>query len=973
LAVVAACQAVVPGAQIDPRLAERVTGPWVASTEEGPLYLFLVDREGEVLGGLAHSLPGTAVAYLWGRRDGDTLELLSHPVAVLPARCDKDGDCCSELPFAGRAFCYCDAGSCTVRGVCLGDSGACGEAAGAAVSGSLRARVQSADPAVLRFEGLAITYRLGPGLVQEQQPATLEFHRLAEYYDRYFGGAAPGSADANPDLDCEPNDRAPTDPDADGDGMPDGCVDLAVSLGLVPAGAGDLLSDYHCGNHHLEAGELCDDWLAEGGDEPCLACHSRRCGDGVRQDPEQCDDGNDVDDDDCSNDCHLTASCGDGYVHRRGTPPFEQCDEGPSSAPGSGDFTGHCLPGCILARCGDGFVDRTSEECDLGNGLDDGGDCTRACKLAVCGDGLRHQRTTGLAGAGPLEQCDDQNLDDHDSCLSTCVLARCGDGIVNCPPRPGDPESCQAEVCDDGNTVSGDGCNASCSLVDSEDFPCNHITPLDQVAPAVGVQPGGAFVIAWEDKSEFGPDVSAQAVRARLFAADGGPRENPITGDVYEFPVNTTTARAQRAPALAVSPADGRFVIVYEDESERGACATGGLPYTAVRARLFAADGSPLPVAGQTEDWEILPSVGSGTTRHPPADLTAPRVAFTSDGSRFLVVWEHALVPCPVADGYADVRARFFDADGTALAADFQVNTTDTDPLGRPANQDQPDVAFFADGSFVVAWSDASSQPPDSSGRAVRARLFSGAADGTPRVNGTTGNSDDFVAATLVLGDQTDPRVATGPDGFVVGWTDGSLQNGGQVCSPPCGTGTLCWSGVCLPNRDDRTLAVRARLFSSAGVPRPSPLGSHPSCPGASPDPCCTTGTCDFQVNTTTDGLQQMSGLAAAPDGSFLVTFVDQSQEGADTSTAATRARAFFADGSPHPTAYGSSQPPPSSPTGDFVINTRTQYSQLSPAPSARADGSAVVAFADNSALGPDFFPWGIRARILFLVLGGPP
>jgi len=76
--------------------------------------------------------------------------------------------------------------------------------------------------------------------------------------------------------------------------------------------------------------------------------------------------------------------CGDGVVD-----PGEACDDGNT------DPTDDCLPSCLHAFCGDGFVHAGVEACDDGNRIDDDG-CDNACRPPVCGDGKR-------AGA---EQCD---------------------------------------------------------------------------------------------------------------------------------------------------------------------------------------------------------------------------------------------------------------------------------------------------------------------------------------------------------------------------------------------------------------------------------------------------------------------------------------------------------------------------------------------------------------------------------------
>jgi cysteine-rich repeat protein len=89
------------------------------------------------------------------------------------------------------------------------------------------------------------------------------------------------------------------------------------------------------------------------------------CGNGTLDPGEECDDGNRVDTDGCTNHCTI---CGNGIV----TPP-EQCDDG---------------------------------------NLVDGDGCDSNCTPTGCGN--------GIVTAG--EQCDDGNTDDSDTCLGTCVL-----------------------------------------------------------------------------------------------------------------------------------------------------------------------------------------------------------------------------------------------------------------------------------------------------------------------------------------------------------------------------------------------------------------------------------------------------------------------------------------------------------------------------------------------------------------------
>ncbi|MEN0062367.1 MAG: DUF4215 domain-containing protein [Myxococcota bacterium] len=145
----------------------------------------------------------------------------------------------------------------------------------------------------------------------------------------------------------------------------------------------------------------------EGQDRPTAALTDRDrgayeldCGDGVKQAWEECDDGNDVDEDECLNTC-VDWSCGDSVV-RTGV---EECDDG-NAVGGDG-----CSATCQLEVCGNNVVD-VGEECDDGN-TTSGDGCSDICEIeAGCGDG----------NVDPGEDCDDGNTSDGDGCSSTCTL-----------------------------------------------------------------------------------------------------------------------------------------------------------------------------------------------------------------------------------------------------------------------------------------------------------------------------------------------------------------------------------------------------------------------------------------------------------------------------------------------------------------------------------------------------------------------
>jgi cysteine-rich repeat protein len=190
-----------------------------------------------------------------------------------------------------------------------------------------------------------------------------------------------------------------------------------------------------CGDGILQPEfEECDDGNRNNNDDCLNTCFLAYCGDGfIRTGFEECDDANSDNTDLCLNDCKF-AKCGDGNVMEG----VEECDDGNS------DSTDSCTNSCVLAFCGDGFVWDGVEQCDDGNQINDDG-CTNECTIATCGDGILQPE---------LEECDDGNQSNNDDCLNTCTAARCGDGFL----WEG------VEQCDDGNQINDDGCTDECIL-----------------------------------------------------------------------------------------------------------------------------------------------------------------------------------------------------------------------------------------------------------------------------------------------------------------------------------------------------------------------------------------------------------------------------------------------------------------------------------------------------------------------------
>ncbi len=255
---------------------------------------------------------------------------------------------------------------------------------------------------------------------------------------------------------CDDGTENGTEADVDCGGECNPCTDGSTCLLSADCQSGvcrdGTCQAPRCGDTVTNGNEQCDDGNQIDTDDCTNGCTVARCGDGVIKDGvEACDDGNDNDNDGCLNDC-TPAQCGDGIVHEG----VEACDDG------NDDETDSCLTGCFNARCGDGLIQAGVEVCDDGNTTTEdceygqadctvcAADCTeQAGAIHVCGDGI----------TDPQEACDDGNTTTEDCeygqadctvCAADCTeqagaVHVCGDGIT-------DPQ----EACDDGNTTTED-------------------------------------------------------------------------------------------------------------------------------------------------------------------------------------------------------------------------------------------------------------------------------------------------------------------------------------------------------------------------------------------------------------------------------------------------------------------------------------------------------------------------------------
>jgi cysteine-rich repeat protein len=200
------------------------------------------------------------------------------------------------------------------------------------------------------------------------------------------------------------------------------------------------IADTYCGNGLREEFEQCDDGARNSDTLPdsCRTdCLRPLCGDTVTDYGEECDDGNDILGDGCTPLCTKSA-CGNNVLE-----PGEECDDGLRNSDTKPDS---CSSRCLQPHCGDGLLDASfGEACDQGednsNNVPDR--CRLNCRRPHCGDGIKDSD----------EQCDDGNASNFDFCSNQCLIVGCGNGVLE-----------RNEACDDGNTVGDDGCSSACTI-----------------------------------------------------------------------------------------------------------------------------------------------------------------------------------------------------------------------------------------------------------------------------------------------------------------------------------------------------------------------------------------------------------------------------------------------------------------------------------------------------------------------------
>jgi hypothetical protein len=314
-----------------------------------------------------------------------------------------------------------------------------------------------------------------------------------------------------------------------------------------------------------------------------------------------------------------------------------------------------------------------------------------------------------------------------------------------------------------------------------------------------------------------------------------------------------------------------------------------------------------------------------------------PSVAMHDDGD-FVVVWESYGSSGTDASGFS-IQGQRYASDGSAQGPEFQVNTY------TPHFQIHASVAAGVDGGFVVAWDSNGSDGTDDSSRSIQARRY--ASDGSPL-------GSEFQVNTYTTNDQRYPSVAADAEGdFVVVWhsfgSSGTDVDGysvqGQRYAPDGSTQGSEFQVNTYTTLFQRNASVAAdaagdfvvvwESYGSSGTDASgfSIQGQRYASDGSAQGP-------EFQVNSDTTGDQEKPSVSVESDGGFEVVWQSLGSSGTDTSDRSIQGQRYVSDGTPH--------------FSQFQVNTYTTGQQYSTAVAAMDKGEFVVVWRSDGSPGTE-------------------
>ncbi|MFM7426568.1 MAG: cadherin domain-containing protein [Elainella sp.] len=330
-------------------------------------------------------------------------------------------------------------------------------------------------------------------------------------------------------------------------------------------------------------------------------------------------------------------------------------------------------------------------------------------------------------------------------------------------------------------------------LVNPVPAPVDGFSQGNQLAPAVAMDESGSFIITWTSLSDFQDDPT-NGVYAQRYDATGAAQGST-------FRINRTTAFDQTDASIAMDPDGGSGFVVTWTSRNQDLSGTRG-----VYVRRFNADGTP------KDTNDIL------VNTYVTGDQVHSTVAMAPDGS-YVVVWESFGQP---GDAGWGVKARLFNADGTAKGDEITVNTYTT------STQRNASVSMDASGNFVVTWTSdrGSSGNGGGTGLQIYGRRFNSAG---------TALGDEFRVSEVAGVNQYSQVKTVKTGGFIVTWTGEDASGAG----------------------------IYARRYDANGLPLPPSEGGTPFLVNA-----ITGGTAASQ-----SGTQIFSSVASNSTGDFTISW----------------------------------------------------------------------------------------------------
>lgn len=211
------------------------------------------------------------------------------------------------------------------------------------------------------------------------------------------------------------------------------------------------------------------------------------------------------------------------------------------------------------------------------------------------------------------------------------------------------------------------------------EFQVNTDTLNYQKQPTITALSNGNFVVAWENdntnEKEGITDTSVSYIAAQIFTSSGEK-----VGD--EFQVNTQVEYAQRSPGITELN-DGGFVITWTSEEQVQGSSD---ETTNIKAQIFSSNGTMIG-----SEFQVNTNNND--------DQDSPTVA-TLDNGTFVVTWmSKDLGGSGITDDSVSyIAAQIFDATGTKIGDEFQVNS---ETYGM---QNHSFVEALQNGGFLISW-----------------------------------------------------------------------------------------------------------------------------------------------------------------------------------------------------------------------------------------------------------------------------